>query len=131
MTNFSKCKLNNAIIMPNNHDSALTACNHILSIIYVRHKCVVSVTINIILVTYGQTNSTASKNSGRTPVTATTTRNDPQRTFLLQENNSLDHNLNRFREVESVEQPSTSTRQQACKQLFNTHDPSTRWTICC
>jgi len=32
--------------------------------------------------------------SGRTP--ATNTQNDPQHTFLLQEDNSLEHNVNRF-----------------------------------
>ena len=114
------CKPNSATIMPSNHDSASIACNHTLSITHVQHNCVINVTINIILVTYGQTNSTASTNSGRTPVTTTTTRNDPQRTFLLQENRQ-EHNLNRFREVESVDQSSMSMRQQACKQHFNTH----------
>ena len=59
--------------------------------------------------------------SGRTPVTATTTRNDSQRTFLLQEDKSLEHNLTHIREVESVEQSSMSTKQQACKQYFNTN----------
>ena len=59
--------------------------------------------------------------SRRTPVTATTTRNDLQRTFLHKEDNSLEHNSTRFREVESMEQSSMSTRQQAYKQHFNTH----------
>ena len=59
--------------------------------------------------------------SGRTPVNATTNKNEPQRTFLLQDDNSPEHNLTRFWEVESVEQSSISTRQQACKQHLNTH----------
>jgi len=39
--------------------------------------------------------------SGRTP--ATTTQHDPQHTFLLREDSRLEHNLNRFWEVEPVE----------------------------
>jgi len=41
--------------------------------------------------------------SGRTP--ATTTQHDPQPTFLLREDNSLEHNLNRSREVEPWSHP--------------------------
>jgi len=37
---------------------------------------------------------------GRTP--ATSTKNDPQHTFLLRQDNSLEHNLNRSWEVEAV-----------------------------
>ena len=47
--------------------------------------------------------------------------NEPQHTFLLQDDNSPEHNPTRFREVESVQQSSLSTRQPACKQQFNTH----------
>jgi len=57
--------------------------------------------------------------SGRTP--ATTTQHDPQHTFLLREDNSLEHNLNRFWVVEPVEQPTMTTEQQECKQHFITH----------
>ena len=46
---------------------------------------------------------------GMTPV-ATTTKNEPQRTFLLQDDNSPEHNPTHFREVDSVEQSSMSTR---------------------
>jgi len=45
---------------------------------------------------------------GRTPAPAT--QNDPQHTFLLRQGNSLEHNLNRFWEVEAVEQ-STMTAE--------------------
>jgi len=50
--------------------------------------------------------------SGRTQ--ATTAQHDPQHTFLLQEANSLEHNLNRFWEVEPVEQCTMTTEQQVC-----------------
>jgi len=62
---------------------------------------------------------TVAGHSGRTP--ATTTGNDPQHTFLLQEDNSLEHNLNHFWEVEPVEQSTMTTEQQACEQHFITH----------
>jgi len=39
--------------------------------------------------------------SGRTP--ATSTKNDPRHTFLLRQDKSLEHNLNRSWEVEAVE----------------------------
>ena len=55
--------------------------------------------------------------SGRTPVT-TTTRNDLQRTFLLQRDNRLKQNPNRLREMEPMEQ-SMSTRYQTCNQQHN------------
>ena len=47
---------------------------------------------------------------GRTP--PTTTRHDPQPTFLLREDNRLEHNLNRSREVEPVEPFTMTTEQQ-------------------
>ena len=50
--------------------------------------------------------------SGRTPVTVTTTKNEPQRTILLQDDNSPENSSNRYQEVDSVEQSSMS-RQQA------------------
>jgi len=57
--------------------------------------------------------------SCRTP--ATTTQHDHQHTFLLREDNSLEHNLNRFWEVEPVD-PSTMTKeQQVCEQHFIIH----------
>jgi len=56
--------------------------------------------------------------SGRTP--ATTTQHDPQHTFLLREDKSLEHNLNRFWEVEPVEQSIMTKEQQACEH-FITH----------
>jgi len=57
--------------------------------------------------------------SGRTP--ATTTQHDPQPTFLLLEDNSLEHNFNRSREVEPVEPSTITTEQQVCKQHVITH----------
>jgi len=57
--------------------------------------------------------------SGRTP--ATTTQHDPQHTFLLREDNSLEHNLNRFWEVNPVEQSTVTIEQQVCEQHFITH----------
>ena len=57
--------------------------------------------------------------SGRTPTT--TTQHDPEPTFLLSEDNSLEHNVNRSREVDRVE-PSTMTKEkQVCKQRVITH----------
>jgi len=57
---------------------------------------------------------------GRTP--ATTTRHDPQPTFKLREDNSLEHSLNRFWEVEPVEPSTMTTGQQVCEQhvIINT-----------
>jgi len=57
--------------------------------------------------------------SGRNP--ATTTQHDPQPTFMLREDNSLEHDLNRSREVEPVEPSTMTTEQQVCKQHVITH----------
>jgi len=57
--------------------------------------------------------------SCQTPARAT--QNDPQHTFLLRQDNSLQHNLNRFWEVEAVEQSTMTAGQQACEQHFITH----------
>jgi len=57
--------------------------------------------------------------SGRTP--ASTTQHDPQPTFLLPEDNSLKHNLNRSMEVEPVEPSTMTAEQQVCKQHVITH----------
>jgi len=57
--------------------------------------------------------------SGRTP--ATTTRHDPQPTFMLREENSLEHNLNRSREVEPVEHTTMTKEQEICKQHVNSN----------
>jgi len=56
---------------------------------------------------------------GRTPTPST--QKEPQRTFLLREDNSLEQNLNRFWEVEPVEQATMNTEQQACEEHFVTH----------
>jgi hypothetical protein len=65
--------------------------------------------------------------AGQTP--ATTNPNNAQHTFLLRKDSKLEHNLNRFWEVESMEQ-STMTAEQACEDLFLTHNSTTRWKIC-
>ena len=57
--------------------------------------------------------------SSRTP--ATTTQHDTQPTFLLREDNRLENNLNRSKQVESVEPSTMTTEQQVCKQHFITH----------
>jgi hypothetical protein len=57
--------------------------------------------------------------SGRTPTTSA--QKEPQHTFLLREDNSLEHNLNRFWEVEPLEQSTMTTEQQACERDFITH----------
>jgi len=57
--------------------------------------------------------------SGQTPVT--TTQHDPQPRFLLREDNSLEINLNRSREVEPMEPSTMTTEQQVCKQHVITH----------
>ena len=59
--------------------------------------------------------------SGKTPVAATTTKNEPQRTFMLQEDNSIRKNSTHLREVDTVEQSSMSTRQLTCDQQVKLH----------
>jgi hypothetical protein len=59
------------------------------------------------------------KLSGRTP--AVTTTSDTQRTLLVREDNSLEINLNRFWELESVEPSTMTPEQQACEENFLTH----------
>ena len=56
--------------------------------------------------------------AGQTPAV---TQNSPQRTFLLHDDNNLEHNLNRFWELESMEQPSMTAEQRACEEHFLTH----------
>jgi hypothetical protein len=58
--------------------------------------------------------------SGKTPVAAITTKNEPQHTFMLQEDNSPEHNPTHLRELDSVEQSSMSTRQPTCDQQVKT-----------
>jgi hypothetical protein len=41
--------------------------------------------------------------------------------FSYEKTNSLEHNLNRFWEVETVEQSTMTTEQQACEEHFLTH----------
>ena len=66
--------------------------------------------------------------SGQTP--AVTTSHDTQHTFLLREYSSLEHNLNRFWEVEPVEQSTITAEQQFCEEHSYTHNPTARWNIC-
>jgi hypothetical protein len=56
--------------------------------------------------------------TGRTPAP---TQNGTQRTFLLCEDSILEHNLNRFWEVEPVQSSTMTAEQQACKEHFITH----------
>ena len=51
----------------------------------------------------------------------TTTQHDPRPKFLLREDNSMEHNLNRSWEVEPVEPSTITTEQQVCEQHFITH----------
>jgi hypothetical protein len=53
---------------------------------------------------------------GRTPAA---TQNELQSTYLSREDNSLKSNLNRFWEVEAVEQSTMTAEQQACEELLN------------
>jgi len=57
--------------------------------------------------------------SGRTPVL--NNQRTHQHSFLLRENTSLQQNLNRFWEVEPMEQPILTPEHQACEQHFITH----------
>jgi len=69
--------------------------------------------------------------AGRTP--ATTTSDTAQHTFLLREDSRLECNLNRFWEVEQVEQSTMTAEQKSCEEHFlthtHTHNPTTRWEI--
>jgi hypothetical protein len=68
--------------------------------------------------------------SGQTP--AVTTTSDTQRTFLVREDTSLEINLNRFWEVESVEPSTITPEQQACEEHFlthTTHQPDGRYIV--
>jgi len=60
--------------------------------------------------------------TGRIP--ATTTQHDPQHTFLLREDNGLEHNLNRSWEVEPVEPSTMKTEQQFVNNIHHTHNPT-------
>jgi len=55
---------------------------------------------------------------------------DTQHSLLLREDNSLECNLNRFWEVEPVEQSSMTAEQQACEEHFHIHNPTASWKIC-
>jgi hypothetical protein len=57
--------------------------------------------------------------SGRTPV-LTVSNNTPQ-TLLVCENTTLETNLNRFWEVESMEQSTLTPEQQQCEEHFVTY----------
>jgi hypothetical protein len=62
--------------------------------------------------------------SGRTPTSATSC--DKQHTFLLRNDSSLQQNLNRFWEVESVEQSTMTAEQNACEEHFLSHTTQQR-----
>ena len=59
--------------------------------------------------------------SGRTP---DTNKNEPQSTYLSREDNSLKSNLNRFWEVEAVEQSTMAAEQQVPEELPNKMRPN-------
>jgi hypothetical protein len=57
--------------------------------------------------------------AGRTP--AIINPDNAQHRFLLREDSRLEHNLNRFWEVEPVEQSTMTAEQKACEERFLTH----------
>jgi len=57
--------------------------------------------------------------SGRTPVL--NNQRTHQHSFLLRENASLEQNLNRFWEVEPMNEAILTPEHQACEQHFITH----------
>jgi len=57
--------------------------------------------------------------AGRTPTT--TTSDTAQHTFLIREDSRLERNLNRFWEVEQVEQSTMTAEQKSCEEHFLTH----------
>ena len=59
--------------------------------------------------------------SGHAPAPAT--QNEPQHTFLLRQDNSLEHNLKSFLEVKPVEKSTMKPEQQACEEYFLTPQP--------
>ena len=61
------------------------------------------------------------KISGQTP---DTNRNEPRSTYLSRENKRLKSKLNRFWEVEAVEQSTMTAKQQACEELPNKMGPN-------
>jgi len=68
--------------------------------------------------------------AGRTP--ATTTSDTAQHTFLLREDSRLENNLNRFWEVETVEQSTITAEQKACEEHFlinTTQEPYGRFVV--
>jgi hypothetical protein len=61
------------------------------------------------------------KISGRTP---DTNQNERQSTYLSREDNNPKSNLNRFWEVEALEQSTMTAEQQACEELPNKMGPN-------
>jgi hypothetical protein len=57
--------------------------------------------------------------AGRTP--ATTNPNNAQHAFILRDDDNLENNLNRFWEVEGMDQSTITTEQKACEDHFLTH----------
>ena len=53
-----------------------------------------------------------------------------QHTLLLREDKSLEHNLNRFWEVETMEQSSMTAEQEACEEHFHIYNPTVTRKIC-
>jgi hypothetical protein len=65
--------------------------------------------------------------SGQTPAF---TQLDPQHTFLLREDNSLEQNLNRLWNVEPMETSTMTTEQQSCEEHHHPQNQTIRWNIC-
>jgi hypothetical protein len=62
----------------------------------------------------------------------TTNPNDEQHAFILQDDNNLENNLNRFWEVELVGQSTMTAEQKACEDHFlthTTHQPDRRFVV--
>ena len=70
---------------------------------------------------------------GRTPPHTnpiSKTRDNVNHASSQQETSSLEHNLNRFWEVETVEQSTITAEQRTCEEHFITNNPAIRWEIC-
>jgi hypothetical protein len=68
--------------------------------------------------------------AGRTP--ATITQNNAQHAFIVQDDDDLEKSLNRFWEVESMEQSTMTAEQKACEDHFlthTTHQPDGRFVV--
>jgi hypothetical protein len=68
--------------------------------------------------------------AGKTPII--TNKNNAKQTFILRDDDDLGKNLNRFWEVEPVDQSTMTTEQGACEDHFLTHttqEPDGRFMV--